>query len=96
MRAGSLFSTTPQTAGMFVKKIVVALAACSSLAFAAPASLDLAARDVADCPGYEASNVVKSDSSITADLKLAGTACNVYGDDLKNLKLVVEYQTSKL
>lgn len=46
------------------------------------------------CPGYAASNVVIGDSSLTADLKLAGDACNVYGDDLADLKLEVEYQSS--
>jgi alpha-glucosidase len=45
------------------------------------------------CPGYTASNVQNDGSSVTADLTLAGTACNVYGDDLTNLKLLVEYQT---
>jgi alpha-glucosidase len=50
----------------------------------------------ADCPGYEASNIVKTDSSLTADLTLAGAACNAYSEDLTNLKLVVEYQTGKL
>lgn len=50
---------------------------------------------LSDCPGYAASNVVKTDSSLTADLTLAGTACNVYSDDLKDLKLLVEYQTSE-
>jgi hypothetical protein len=39
--------------------------------------------------------VVTTDSSLTADLTLAGTACNVYSDDIKDLKLVVEYQSSK-
>jgi alpha-glucosidase len=47
------------------------------------------------CPGYTASNVLKTDSSLTADLTLAGAACNVYSDDIKDLKLVVEYQTSE-
>jgi alpha-glucosidase len=47
------------------------------------------------CPGYTASNLVKTDSSLTADLTLAGAACNVYSDDIKDLKLVVEYQTSE-
>jgi alpha-glucosidase len=47
------------------------------------------------CPGYAASNVVKTDSGLTADLSLAGAACNVYSDDIKDLKLVVEYQTSE-
>jgi alpha-glucosidase len=45
------------------------------------------------CPGYTASNVQNDGSSVTADLTLAGTVCNVYGDDLINLKLLVEYQT---
>ena len=48
-----------------------------------------------DCPGYTASNVVHSDTGLTADLQLANTACNVYGRDLDNLQLMVEYQTSE-
>ena len=81
---------------MVVYKLVVGLVACVSLAFAVPTPHSLVVRDVGDCPGYEASNVVKSESSLTADLKIAGSACNVYGDDLTDLKLLVEYQTSKL
>lgn len=49
-----------------------------------------------DCPGYKASNVQNDGSRVTADLTLAGTACNVYGDDLTDLKLEVEYQTGTL
>lgn len=45
------------------------------------------------CPGYAASNVQENGSKVTADLALAGTACNVYGNDLVNLKLEVDYQT---
>lgn len=48
---------------------------------------------LAGCPGYVASNVEETSSSLTADLKLAGEACNVYGRDLAELKLLVEYQT---
>ncbi|KAF2729216.1 alpha-glucosidase precursor [Polyplosphaeria fusca] len=48
---------------------------------------------IANCPGYAASNVVTTDNSITADLTLAGTACNAYSDDIHDLKLLVEYQT---
>lgn len=47
------------------------------------------------CPGYQASNVVKSSTGLTADLKLAGKACNIYGKDLDDLVLKVEYQTGK-
>ncbi|KAA8651458.1 putative alpha-glucosidase [Aspergillus tanneri] len=47
------------------------------------------------CPGYKASNVHEKDNSLTADLTLAGNPCNVYGSDLKDLKLLVEYQTDE-
>ena len=47
------------------------------------------------CPGYAASNVQNEGSRLTADLNLAGPACNVYGQDLTNLKLEVEYQTGR-
>lgn len=50
--------------------------------------------DLASCPGYKASNVKTTSSSVTADLTLAGTACNVYGDDLESLTLEVVYETS--
>jgi alpha-glucosidase len=49
-----------------------------------------------DCPGYAVSNVQNDGSRVTADLTLAGTACNAYGDDLTDLKLEVEYQTGPL
>ncbi|KAI4600948.1 hypothetical protein KJ359_013111 [Pestalotiopsis sp. 9143b] len=44
------------------------------------------------CPGYTASNVVETANGITADLTLAGAACNVYGNDIEELILTVEYQ----
>lgn len=49
-----------------------------------------------DCPGYVASRVLTTESSLTADLTLAGTACNIFSDDIVNLKLVVDYETGKL
>jgi alpha-glucosidase len=54
------------------------------------------ASTVDDCPGYKASNVKRGCSSLTADLTLAGDACNVYGDDITDLKLLVEYHTGEL
>ncbi|KAK4241561.1 hypothetical protein C8A03DRAFT_30285 [Achaetomium macrosporum] len=45
------------------------------------------------CPGYKASNVHTSGSGFTADLDLAGPACNVYGNDVEHLALSVEFQT---
>ena len=47
------------------------------------------------CPGYKASHIKTSPNSVTADLTLAGEGCNAYGTDLENLKLVVNYETSK-
>jgi alpha-glucosidase len=47
------------------------------------------------CPGYKASGVKTTANGLTASLTLAGTACNVYGTDLKELTLAVEYQSGK-
>lgn len=44
------------------------------------------------CPGYIASNVQTSDTGLTADLDIAGANCSVYGNDVQNLTLTVEYQ----
>ncbi|KAI6713847.1 hypothetical protein JHW43_003604 [Diplocarpon mali] len=46
------------------------------------------------CPGYTASNVVRTPYGLTALLILAGEACNVYGTDVDTLNLTVEYQSS--
>lgn len=78
-------------------RLLLTLSACSRLTFAAPYpqnSATVQASNLDACPGYRAHNVVKTDSALTADLSLAGTACNVYSEDLQELKLVVEYQTS--
>ncbi|KAJ5551992.1 Glycoside hydrolase family 31 [Penicillium sp. DV-2018c] len=48
-----------------------------------------------DCPGYTASNVKQLGQTLTADLELAGDACNTYGQDLPSLKLLVEAQNEK-
>ena len=45
------------------------------------------------CPGYSASNVQQTANGLTANLNLAGPACNIYGTDLRNLTLTVEYQS---
>lgn len=48
---------------------------------------------VDSCPGYDATKVKTTSSSLTASLKLAGAACNVYGPDLAELTLEVTYET---
>ncbi|KAL7623189.1 hypothetical protein AAE478_006870 [Parahypoxylon ruwenzoriense] len=68
----------------------------AAAAAAAVARGDYLANDddaLAACPGYTASNVVKTASGLTADLKLAGEACNAYGSDLDDLILEVSYDT---
>ncbi len=45
------------------------------------------------CLGYKASNVQRSDSKFTADLTLVGPECNIYGQDLHDLKFLAEWQT---
>lgn len=51
------------------------------------------ASTLGDCPGYTASNVRISSTTLQASLNLAGTACNVYGTDLTSLTLSVSYET---
>lgn len=48
------------------------------------------------CPGYTASNVADNaaGSGFRADLTLAGPPCNVYGNDIADLVLEVEYQNA--
>lgn len=49
------------------------------------------------CPGYLASDVQTSGTGLTASLNLAGAGCNLYGNDIENLTLTVEYQdTSRI
>lgn len=59
-----------------------------------PNILDPTAPNAQDvCPGYRASNIVETSHGLTADLNLAGAACNVYGNDIAALSLSVEYQS---
>jgi hypothetical protein len=81
----------------FLSVALIAIIASVSLAHTFDekrAELDLnATSTIADCPGYVAYNIAKTETSLTADLRLAGAACNVYGNDILELKLLVEYQT---
>lgn len=45
------------------------------------------------CPGYKASNVKRNACGLTAQLALAGNACNVYGTDIDMLNMTVQYQS---
>ena len=46
------------------------------------------------CPGYIASNVQETSGGFTAHLDIAGRPCNVYGNDVENLTLTVQYQAN--
>jgi len=50
--------------------------------------------NVNSCPGYRATYVKETGSGLTAELQLAGAACNIYGRDLETLKLQVTYDSS--
>ena len=50
---------------------------------------------LAACPGYKASNIKETATGLTADLSLAGDACDVYGTDLEDLILEVSYDTGE-
>lgn len=68
--------------------------ACGATGLLLLASLGtVLSQDLSSCPGYTASDVTHTDSGLTASLTLAGDACNVYGYDLPDLTLSVEYQT---
>ena len=56
--------------------------------------IDPAALDA--CPGYKAVNVQSDETSLTADLSLAGKACNVFGTDIQQLRLEVTYETGTI
>jgi alpha-glucosidase len=61
-----------------------------------PNVLDTTAPNAQDvCSGYKASNVVETSSSLTADLTILGDGCNVYGNDIVDLLLSVEYQAKE-
>lgn len=79
--------------------VVVPLAASAAVEVAAVEERQVNAistfAQLGNCPGYTASNVKQKGSSFTADLKLAGAACNGYGKDIESLTLTVTYETGK-
>lgn len=76
--------------------LVKHLAATGLLFLAADAAAIVRRNVTSSCPGYKASNVKTIDGEVvSADLNLAGPACNAYGTDLDDLKLQVEYQSGR-
>ncbi|KAL4975581.1 Alpha/beta-glucosidase agdC [Aspergillus desertorum] len=48
-----------------------------------------------ECPGYRVVNVEERPRGLAANLTLAGTPCNAYGVDIKNLRLEADYETDQ-
>ncbi|KAG1730127.1 glycosyl hydrolases family 31-domain-containing protein [Suillus paluster] len=54
------------------------------------------AMNVTDCPGYTLGSLQDSDIGLTAQLTLAGPACNAFGLDISDLTIEVIYQSSSI
>ena len=85
---------------MTVKMVLLDSLLTASLALVSSASADILLprqqnATLSSCPGYRASGVETTGNGLTATLTLAGTACNVYGTDLEELTLTVEYQSGR-
>lgn len=90
-------SQQPDLKGLLVK-MGLALVALTSLAVlssytAAQFGTTVDPNVLDACPGYKATNVKTTASSLTADLVLGGEGCNVFGEDIEKLSLVVTYET---
>ncbi|KAH8892329.1 glycoside hydrolase family 31 protein [Thozetella sp. PMI_491] len=48
------------------------------------------------CPGYIATDARNDDAGFAANLRLAGSPCNVYGNDVEELTLMVKYHNDDL
>ncbi|KAL0959205.1 hypothetical protein HGRIS_014485 [Hohenbuehelia grisea] len=49
--------------------------------------------NVSNCPGYSLHSLKESRTGLTAQLSLAGPACNAFGNDIVNLTIQVTYDT---
>ncbi|KAI0757707.1 glycosyl hydrolases family 31-domain-containing protein [Daedaleopsis nitida] len=57
--------------------------------------VDIRSRKVSSCPGYMLSSLSKTENGLTAQLVLAGQACNAFGHDIANLTLEATYETKE-
>ncbi|TFK33736.1 glycosyl hydrolases family 31-domain-containing protein [Crucibulum laeve] len=49
--------------------------------------------NVSSCPGYTLGSVKETKTGLTAQLSLAGSACNAFGNDIANLTIQVTYES---
>jgi alpha-glucosidase len=75
--------------------IVTAFLSLLSIAADVARAVDVDPALLDACPGYNATNVKVngSESRLSANLVLAGKPCNVFGNDIEVLDLVVVYET---
>ncbi|KAH9836846.1 glycosyl hydrolases family 31-domain-containing protein [Rhodofomes roseus] len=101
--------TSAQTTTMMVKMSVVVFAVLLTLACVVLSEATGALRrtrsvtdvsasyslNVSTCPGYTLSALNESQTGLTAQLKLAGAACDAFGTDIEDLTLQVTYDTNQ-
>lgn len=51
--------------------------------------------DITQCQGYTLSGMQETSSGMLANLTMQGSGCNAFGNDIKDLTLLVEYQTQE-
>ncbi|OSX68164.1 glycoside hydrolase family 31 protein [Postia placenta MAD-698-R-SB12] len=52
-------------------------------------------KNVSSCPGYTLTTLTETSTGLTANLNLAGDACNAFGLDIANLSLHVNYDSNE-
>ncbi|KAF8629789.1 hypothetical protein AX17_005568 [Amanita inopinata Kibby_2008] len=50
--------------------------------------------NVANCPGYQLKSLTENKKGLTAQLQMAGAACNAFGHDMSALTVEVTYETT--
>ena len=91
----SRFSNAQDAVSTSSKPVFTVPSFADNGALVLPNVKDPQAKDAQDvCPGYTASNVARDPLGLTATLTLAGSACNVYGNDIQSLNLTVQYQSA--
>ena len=78
--------------GGLQRALCLAVGVPAALAYTATIDNSTAPNPQNVCSGYKARDVTNTTTGMTAELHLAGPACNVFGDDISILELSVEYQ----
>lgn len=76
---------------LLVRHILLALSAIFTFAYALNVDTEFGS-----CLGYNVTKVTETVHGLQADLSINGDGCQVYGPDVANLTLLVEYQTGEM